>query len=145
MAIKDLDTGSTETQAERQWIKGLIQKHEGDAQQPKRDASPQTEAKEAEVHATTPPRHHATAIPRHHDTNVSPYTQEVIERLRGMVKILGKEAATHRFTTDEKRALANIEFEFMNKGIRTSENQLTRIAVNFLLVLVCGAKPFRKA
>jgi hypothetical protein len=93
------------------------------------------------------PRNRDTVVSRHHDTTtpsdqatvpsttspLSPYTQETIEQLRGAVKQLGKEAATHRFTVEEKRSLKRIAFEYANKDIQTSENEITRIAVNFLL------------
>jgi len=49
------------------------------------------------------------------------------------VKQLGKEAATHRFTTDEKRRLKAIEHAYLEKGIRTSENEITRISINYML------------
>ncbi len=62
-----------------------------------------------------------------------PYPQHTIEKLRTAVKQLGKEAATHRFTVEEKRALKSIAFEYANKDVITSENEITRIAVNFLL------------
>jgi hypothetical protein len=85
-------------------------------------------------------RHHDIMVPRDHDTAPSsipsplvPYSQETVEHLRGAVKQLGKEAATHRFTVGEKRALKSIAFEYANKDIQTSENEITRIAVNFLL------------
>jgi len=57
----------------------------------------------------------------------------MIEIIRGAVKQLGKEAATHRFTIEEKRALANIVFEYKDKQIRTSENEIARVAINFLV------------
>lgn len=84
-------------------------------------------------------RHHDTITPRNHETTspsttpLPTYSQETIEHLRGVVKQLGKEAATHRFTVEEKRALKSIAFEYANKDIQTSENEITRIAVNFLL------------
>ena len=46
---------------------------------------------------------------------------------------LGKEAATYRFTQEEKRALADIVYVYRNIGIRTSENEITRIALNVIL------------
>jgi len=88
---------------------------------------------------TTVSRHHDTMTPSHHETTpprttpLPAFSQEIIEHLRGAVKQLGKEAATHRFTVEEKRALKSIAFEYANKDIQTSENEITRIAVNFLL------------
>ena len=63
--------------------------------------------------------------PRYHDTTV--------ETLRRAVKACGKEAATHRFTATEKDAIAEIAYACKREGLRTSENEITRIAVNFII------------
>ncbi|MHA2092866.1 MAG: hypothetical protein ACW98K_18635 [Candidatus Kariarchaeaceae archaeon] len=60
------------------------------------------------VKATKKPRYRDTTIPRHHDT---------IEIIRKAVKDYGKEAATHRFTLEEKKAIAEIIFNFNGKNI----------------------------
>lgn len=78
---------------------------------------------------TTTPRYHDTTrdtmVPRHHDT--------IFETTRRAVKQFGKEAATHRFTLEEKKALKAIERDYGELGIRTSENEITRIAINYML------------
>lgn len=56
---------------------------------------------------------------------------QIIETLRRAVKDFGKEAATHRFTLQEKKAIMTIVHELQMQGTRTSENEITRIAVNF--------------
>jgi hypothetical protein len=48
-------------------------------------------------------------------------------------KHFGKEAATHRFTLDEKNLLADIEYTYKRQGIKTSENEVTRIAINYFI------------
>jgi len=78
-------------------------------------------------HATTTPSNHDTVIPRHHDSTV-------IEEVRKALRKFGKEAATHRFTLEEKQAIAEIIFTFRQKNIRTSENEITRIAINWLML-----------
>lgn len=75
----------------------------------------------------------ATKQPRNHDTVVSRYHATMIETMRKAVKQFGKEAATHRFTIEEKNAVADVVYSYKRLGIRTSENELTRIAVNFIL------------
>ena len=72
-----------------------------------------------------PPRDHETMVSRYHDTT--------IETVRKAVKEIGKEAATHRFTTEEKRAIADLVYTYKRQGLQTSENQIARIAVNFIL------------
>src|SRR5690606_37491655 len=66
----------------------------------------------------------ATVIPRHHDTTVSRYHDTMVETVRVAVKQFGKEAATHRFTPEEKKAIADIIYTYKMRGIGTSENQL---------------------
>ena len=78
-------------------------------------------------HATTIPSSHDAMIPRHHDT-------ATIEVVRKALKIFGKEAATHRFTLEEKQSIAELIFAFRQKNIRTSENEITRIAINWLML-----------
>ena len=41
------------------------------------------------------------------------------------MRTLGKEAATYRFTQDEKRALSGIVYAYKEQGIKTSENEIT--------------------
>ena len=67
-----------------------------------------------------------------HDTMVS-RNQVDIESIRKSVKQLGKEAATYRFTQEEKKVLADIVYSYRGRGIRTSENEVTRIAINSLI------------
>jgi hypothetical protein len=92
----------------------------------------------------------ATVIPRHRATTTSskdeskrPSEQGAVsddtvaaslETMRKAVKQIGKEAATHRFTTQEKNVLADIVYTYTRQGYRTSENEITRIAVNWLIL-----------
>ena len=75
-------------------------------------------------------RYRDTTIPRNHDTTVP--DNDIFELTRKAVKQIGKEAATHRFTLEEKNMLADIEYSYRRQGIRTSENEIARIAVNYL-------------
>jgi hypothetical protein len=74
-----------------------------------------------------------TMIPSNHDTMTPRYQEIIVETVRKAVKEFGKEAATHRFTPDEKRKVADIIYTYKTTGIRTSENEITRIAVNYLI------------
>jgi hypothetical protein len=99
--------------------------------------TPEQAPKEAEPEHTTDdtmiPRHHDTTTPRNHDTMVSESEDSILEVVRRAVKQIGKEAATHRFTIDEKNHLADIEYTYKRRGIRTSENEITRIAINYFI------------
>lgn len=107
----------------------------------------QAENAPASTHDTMTPRTHetkrsrkqpqmaarprTTTTPAATPTAVSP---DLLEEIRRVVKQLGKEAATHRFTVEEKRALADLVYTYHRQGYRTSENEITRIAVNWLLL-----------
>src|SRR5512132_3674316 len=86
---------------------------------------------------TTIPRHHDTAVssmpPRNQDTTVAHAKDDILDVVRKAVRQIGKEAATHRFTLDEKNSLADIEYTYRRRGIRTSENAITRIAINYFI------------
>ena len=82
---------------------------------------------------TVIPRHHDTMQPRHRDTTASWPREAIVEVVRKAVKQIGKEAATHRFTLEEKNHLADIEYTYKRRGIRTSENEITRIAINYFI------------
>ena len=69
---------------------------------------------------------HGIVVPRYRDTT--------IERIRKAVREFGKEAATHRFTRDEKLAVADIIHALKVQGLKTSENEIARIAINFLIL-----------
>jgi hypothetical protein len=71
-------------------------------------------------------------ISRYHGPTVSQADGDIFEAVRRAVKHIGKEAATHRFTIDEKNHLADIEYTYKRQGIRTSENEITRI-VNYFV------------
>src|SRR5438132_12089093 len=57
---------------------------------------------------TMTPRHHGIMQPRNHDTTTPRNENDIFELVRKAVKQIGKEAATHRFTLDEKNLLADI-------------------------------------
>ena len=79
------------------------------------------------------PRHHDTTVSRNHDTTTPQHDIDIFEVVRKAVKQIGKEAATHRFTLEEKNLLADIEYTYKRRGIKTSENEITRIAINYLI------------
>ena len=70
-----------------------------------------------------------TTTSRHRDTT----TSAMIKGIRKAVKQLGKEAATHRFTREEKDAIAQIVFSYGQQGVKTCENEIARIGINWLL------------
>lgn len=66
--------------------------------------------------------------------SIQSFNQEsLIETIRKAVKFVGKDSATYRFTPEEKKALLELSFSYKMQGYKTSENELTRIAINFIL------------
>jgi len=58
---------------------------------------------------------------------------DVIEAIRRVVKVPGKEVSFVRLTPDEKGHLADIVYTYKRRGRKTTENEINRIAVNFIL------------
>ena len=58
---------------------------------------------------------------------------EWIEATRKVVKTTGKEVAFTRLTAQEKGRLADVVYDFRRQGIKTTENEVLRIAINYLL------------
>ena len=85
------------------------------------------------AHSTKLPRHRDTVVSSNHDTMIPSNHDTTVETVRKAVKELGKEAATHRFTVEEKRAVLDIIYSYKNSGIKTSENEVARIAINYIL------------
>jgi len=84
------------------------------------------------------PASSATTVSRNRDTTADTAGQDAVsddalELVRRAVRTIGKEAATYRFTQEEKRALAGIVYAYKEQGIKTSENEVTRIALNYLI------------
>jgi hypothetical protein len=81
----------------------------------------------------TIPRYHNIMRPSNHDTTTPFPEDELLEEVRKAVKQVGKEAATQRLTLGEKQLLADIEYGYKRQGIRTSGNEIMRIATNYII------------
>ena len=57
----------------------------------------------------------------------------MIETIRKSVKSLGTKISFTRITPEEKGRLEDIVYTYKRQGIKTSENEISRIAVNFLI------------
>lgn len=58
---------------------------------------------------------------------------DLIQAVRKTLKIQGKEVAFTRITPEEKGRLADILYTYKRHGRKTTENEITRIAINYLL------------
>lgn len=57
----------------------------------------------------------------------------LIERIRKTVKAPGKEVSFVRLTPAEKQELADVVYTYKRQGKKTTENEIARIALNYLL------------
>lgn len=64
---------------------------------------------------------------------LSGYHDSMIELIRRAVKFVGKDPFFGRFTPEEKRMLADVAYTYKRSGVKTSENEIARIAVNFIV------------
>src|SRR5260221_423176 len=60
-------------------------------------------------------------------------SEEDLEHVRKILKRLGKEVLYVRLTPEEKTEVSDIEYTYEHQGIKTSGNEVGRIALNFLL------------
>ena len=101
---------------------------QGDRASSKSRQRPEAKMRAAKGGARQPANHDAVT-PRDHGV----MTPSMLERLRKAVKQVGKEGGTHRLTRQEKQSLADIVYTYRRQGYRTSENEITRIGVNWLI------------
>jgi hypothetical protein len=59
--------------------------------------------------------------------------KDVIEAIRKAVKHSGKDVTYVRLTKSEKKELGDIIYTYKNQGIRTSENEVGRIGLSYLI------------
>lgn len=57
----------------------------------------------------------------------------MIEAIRKTVKSLGTKVSFTQVTPEEKARLADIIYTYKRHGVKTSENEINRIAMNFLI------------
>jgi hypothetical protein len=84
------------------------------------------------VSRKTPPKKDNKLAPTHAST-LARYPDSTIERIRKTVRMIGREVAFTRLTPAEKQQLAEIVYTYKRQGIKTSENEVVRVAVAFLL------------
>lgn len=63
----------------------------------------------------------------------SPADIDVIEEIRQIVKVPGREVSYVRLTPEEKAHLSDTIYTFKRQGQKTTETEINRIALNYLL------------
>lgn len=61
------------------------------------------------------------------------HQENVIETIRKAVKHPGREVTFVRLTPEEKGQLADIVYTYKRQGVKTSENEISRIAMRYVL------------
>jgi len=103
-----------------------------------------TQLEQQEQPAPKQPRSHAKAsktikavepskIASEQASMLADYPEGTIQAIRKIVKTPGREVSFVRLTPDEKAELADLVYSFKRRGKKTSENEINRIAVNFIL------------
>ena len=57
----------------------------------------------------------------------------MIANIEKAIRTIGKEVCTYRLTEKEKAALVDIIYHFRTQKVRLSENEIARIAINFII------------
>jgi hypothetical protein len=70
---------------------------------------------------------------REQASKLASYHASVLAKISKAVREIGKEVSYTRLTQEEKRRLLDVIYTFKSTGVKTTENELMRIALNFLL------------
>jgi hypothetical protein len=79
--------------------------------------------------ARAPASPHASAAA----STLASYRHGLIESIRKTVKVPGREVSFIRLSPGEKTQLTDIVYAFKRRGRRTTETEINRIAVNFII------------
>jgi hypothetical protein len=80
-------------------------------------SQPTAQPRKINDHTDMPPQQHAI----------------MVASIRKALRSTGKEAATYRITKQEKGALIDLIYSYRRQNMRVSENEIARIAINFLI------------
>lgn len=84
--------------------------------------------------STTSPAANASTLASVVDSVSASLDPTIIDQIRKIVKVPGKEVSYVRLTPAEKGDLADIVYTYKRQGCKTTENEINRIAVNFMLL-----------
>ena len=87
---------------------------------------------------TVTPRLHETMKPSKHASNREPaiaISEEIVAAVRQELRQPGHRQATYRMTAKEKKGLKDLRLKYFDdeRGLITSDNEMVRAAVNFVL------------
>ena len=104
--------------------------------------APEAEEQDAPRVASPTARSRSTGLPTRQTESVlasipastlASYDSETVDAIRRAVRAPGREVSFVRLAAEEKAELADIVYAYKRQGHRTSENEINRIAINFIL------------
>ena len=95
--------------------------------------SPQAWSEPLPTPATPGQTHNKKQKTSHQASMLASNDNSVIEQLRKAVKKIGKEVTFVRLTLEEKQQLQDVVYTYRRQGVRTSDNEISRIAINSLI------------
>jgi hypothetical protein len=90
---------------------------------------PKSGSQRASRHASQPADEQARALA----SMLAGVESETIDAIRKVVKTQGREVSFIRLTPEEKAQVSDIVYTYKRQGQKTTENQINRIAINYLL------------
>jgi hypothetical protein len=97
-------------------------------------ANLQTKKKESNVHSASMHASKQDSLQASNHANTLSLSTNALETIRKIVKNPGKEDVLYvRLTKEEKDKLADVSYTYKRQGIRTSDNEVVRVAINALL------------
>lgn len=103
--------------------------HQADSPRPDHTAAPMTDERTSD----SQPQGKQASVPDSMTASLLASDADLVEAIRKTVKVTGKEVSFIRLTLGEKQELADIVYTYKRQGKKTSENEIARIAVNYLL------------
>jgi hypothetical protein len=95
---------------------------------PAKDTKPRTRARTSRAPERTQGRN------RQAEPALTLVDASAVEAIRQVIKAPGREVSYVRMTPEEKAQLSDIVYTYKRQGQKTSENELNRIAINYLLL-----------
>ncbi len=80
-----------------------------------------------------PARQRTSTLASEQASTLAAVSDETIDTIRRAVKVAGKEVSFVRLTAEEKAQLADIVYTYKRQGKKTTENEINRIAVNYMI------------
>lgn len=98
------------------------------------DASVPQEAPKPTRRKTSQPSSPSNGVAHSSKAALAPVDANAVEAIRQVLKIPGREVSYVRLTPEEKARLSDIVYTYKRQGQKTSETEINRIALNYLML-----------